>query len=310
MVTESVARSEEMPRTSTDPDRDILVSLYHELKDKHPDDLLPLETELPSELQRQSRDQYCSVVTWVLSETSNDHNLSKALGRLFRRYPDFGALRFLSRQQIIERILSAENKGGCGFGGYNKPNGGGSDDRMTTFLSRYFEDWKMRITEQHIWDLENPKPTGFGPELIRTLLAYCPLGGNGSAGRNVLPLDKPAFTALNDCLRERGYRYRNKEDAREDIENKLSDEKGIPLIDFHELLRLRGQTSGRDREHLNSSDCKMIIGWNTWRLLCSNERGNITEAWISNHLITGRRDLAKGLWRFYNKVAHPTGSRR
>jgi hypothetical protein len=295
--------------TSTNPDRDTLVTLYHELKDEHPGDLLPLETELPSELQRHSRDQFRTVLTMILSERSNDHNLSKALGRLFQRYPDFGALQFLSRQQIVERILSGESKGGCGFGGYNKPNGGGSDDRMTTFLSRYFEDWKMIITEQHICDLEKPKPTGFDSKFIRTLLAYCPLDGNGSAGRNVLPLDNPAFTALNDCLRERGYQYRNEEDAREDIENKLGDEKGISLIDFHELLRFRGQTGGRDAEHLNSSDSKVIIGWNTWRLLCSNKRGNLTEAWISNHLITGSRDLAKELWRFYNKVAHPTGSR-
>jgi hypothetical protein len=249
-------------------------------------------------------------MTMILSERSNDYNLSEALGKLFHVYPDFGALRFLSKQQIVERILSAESKGGCGFGGYNKPNGGGSDDRMLTFLSRYFEDWKMRITEQYVWDLERPKPTGFGPKFIRTLLAYCPLDGNGPARRNVLPLDNPAFEALNHCLQERGlHQYRNEEDAREDIENELSDEKRISLVNFQELLRFRGQTGGRDREHLNSSDLKVIIGWNTWRLLCSNKCGNLTEAWISNHLITGSRDLAKELWRFYDKVAHQTGSR-
>jgi hypothetical protein len=295
--------------TSTNADRNTLTTLYHELKDEHPADLLPLETELPSELQRHSRDQYRIVMTMVLSERSNDNNLSEALGRLFHIYPDFGALQSLSRQQIVEGILSGVNKGGCGFGGYNKRNGGGSDDRMSTFLSRYFEDWKMRITKEHVWGLEKPKPTGFGPKLIRTLLAYCPLDGNGPAGRNVLPLDNPAFRALSHCLRERGYQYRNEEEAREDIENNLSDEKGISLIDLHELLRFRGQTGGRDREHLNSSDFKVIIGWNTWRLLCSNKRGNITEAWISNHLITGQRDLAKELWQFYNQVANPTGSR-
>jgi hypothetical protein len=194
-----------MTHISTNPDRDTLVSLYHELKQKHLGDLLPLETELPSELQPHSRDQYRTVMTVVLPERSNDHNLSKALGKLFHIYPDFGALQFLSRQQIVERILSGESKGGCGFGGYNKPNGGGSDDRMSTFLSRYFEDWKMIITEQRVWDLEKPKPTGFDSKFIRTLLAYCPLDGNGPADRNVVPLDGPAFRALNDCLRDRGY---------------------------------------------------------------------------------------------------------
>jgi hypothetical protein len=238
-------------------------------------------------------------MTMVLSERSNDLNLSKALGRLFLRYPDFRSLQSLSRQEIIQRILAGENKGGCGFGGYNKPNGGGSDDRMITFVSRYFNDWERRITEQHIWGLEQPKPTGFGPKFIRTLLAYCPLDGNGPANRNVLPLDDPAFKALNDCLRGRGYQYRNKEDAREDIENKLSDENGIWLIDLHEMLRFEGQSSGKNKREQN----QIILGWNAWRLLCSTERDRITRdwKWIYEHLVKDK-DIAKELWDFYQEI--------
>ncbi len=95
---------------STDPDRGTLVSLYHNLYKDHPHHLLPLESELPYELEVASRDQYRIVITMILSERSNDYALSKCLGRLFHRYPDFENLRFLSKQQIIGKILPVKVK--------------------------------------------------------------------------------------------------------------------------------------------------------------------------------------------------------
>jgi len=141
---------------STDPDRGALVNLYHNLYKDHPHHLLPLETKLPCELEVASRDQYRIVITMILSERSDDHSLSKCLGRLFHRYPGFENLRFLSKQQIIEKILAREGKGGCGFGGYNKPNGGGNDERLSTFLNRYFAYWNrkpMRPNPLAPWEL-------------------------------------------------------------------------------------------------------------------------------------------------------------
>lgn len=288
---------------STDPDRGALVNLYHNLYKDHPHHLLPLETKLPCELEVASRDQYRIVITMILSERSNDHSLSKCLGRLFHRYPGFENLRFLSKQQIIEKILAREGKGGCGFGGYNKPNGGGNDERLSTFLNRYFAYWNKTITKRHINDLEGPKPTGFGPKFVRTLLAYCPLGGDGPADNSVLPLDRPAFKTLNDCLgRIKGrYRYAGLDAARDDIEHKLGDDENISLINFHELLRFRGQT---DSKRYSEGDInKVIIGWNAWRLLCSKEREEITKdrKWIHKNLVDND-EIAEKLWGFVKNI--------
>ena len=284
------------------PNRDTLVHLYYELYDEHPHRLLPLETELPRKLQADSRDQYRIIMTMILSERSDDYKLSKALGRLFHICPDFNGLRFLSsKQQIIERILAARAKGGCGFGGYNKPNGGGNDDRMSTFLNYYFRDLNLRITEQHIRSLElAQKPSGFGPKFVRTLLAYCPLDADGPADRNVLPLDRPGF----EFLRQRFPAYDNKDNAREDIEHKLRGDGQISLIDFHELLRFRYQTGGRDPNAFNNDDIRVVIGWNAWRLLCSTKREDITKGpeWIRDNLVK-HDSIAKKLWDFFNDVS-------
>ncbi len=174
---------------------------------------------------------------------------------------------------------------------------------MSTFLNRYFAYWNKTITKRHINDLERPKPTGFGPKFVRTLLAYCPLGGDGPADNNVLPLDKPAFKALNDCLcRIKGsYRYAGLDAARDDIEHKLGDDENISLIDFHELLRFRGQT---DRKRYGEGAInKVILSWNAWRLLCSKERGEITkdQKWIHKNLVNND-EIAEKLWGFVKKI--------
>ena len=285
------------------PDKNTLVNLYNNLYKEHPHHLLPLDTELPNELDVASRDQYRIILTMVLSERRDDYTLSTSLWRFFQKYPSFESLRSLSKQQIIEKILAKEHNGGCGFGGYNKPHGGGNDDRLTTFLNRHFGVWKRNITRQHIRDLLRPKPTGFGPKFIRTLLAYCPLDRGGSAERNVLPLDNPAFKALNDhmCRIKGGYKYTDLDDARGDIERKLRDEKNISLISFHELLRFKGQTEkNQDNERAIN---RVIIGWNAWRILCSKEREKITKdrKWIYKNLVNND-EIAEKLWSFVKKI--------
>ncbi len=278
------------------PSKQELLEAYQRLCSNHPRALLPLETKLPDELQAHARDQYRIIMTMILSERTDDYKLSRALSRLFRKYPDFKDLRDLSsKQQIIERILAGADKGGCGFGGYNKPNGGGNDDRLWTFLNHYFGHWNLRITEQNIMSLEEvgQEPSGFGPKFVRTLLAYCPLDGSEIADTNVLPLDGKAL----DALHTKGfYKHdKNGDTAREDIESKLKSE--IPLIDFHELLRFDGQTCKLGPGGVR----KIIIGWNAWRLLCSSKRVAITgEDWIYEHLVKDK-SIAKKLWLFLSE---------
>lgn len=286
------------------PSKKDLLEAYLRLHSKHPHHLLPLESNLPDELQAHSRDPYRVIMTMILSERTDDYRLSKALGRLFRKYPDFEKLRDLSsKQQIIERILAGADKGGCGFGGYNKPNGGGNDDRLWTFLNHYFGDWKLRITEQNIRNLEEvgQEPSGFGPKFVRTVLAYCPLNGNKSADANVLPLDTKALDALHA---EGFYEHdKNGSVARADIESKLKGAKNIILINFHELLRFWGQTGGRNPKNFNKKDIRVVIGWNAWRLICSSKRAKITKDWIREQLVKKDEKIAKELWDFFQEIS-------
>jgi endonuclease III len=232
-------------------------------------------------------------MTMILSERSDDLKLSRALGRLFRLYPDLADLRGWSKRQIIDRILVRKDKGGCGFGGYGKPHGGGNEDRLYSFMDLYFNTWEQKITEQNIDDLETlPPGSGFGPKFTRTLRAYC--FGNS----RVLPLDTPGFEFLKrrypPCAKS------TIDEVRNHIEEMLSSEESVSLIDFHELLRFRGQTDGKP---INGTEYEnIVVGWNAWRLLCSNKRTEITEDWICARLITGREDLAKKLWRFFKEI--------
>jgi hypothetical protein len=101
------------------------------------------------------------------------------------------------------------------------------------------------------------------------------------------------------ALHAKGYYERDKNGsvARVDIESKLKDVADIFLIDFHELLRFRGQTGGRPPEHFTKADIKVVIGWNAWRLLCSSKRAEITEDWIYTHLVTDE-SITRELWGF------------
>jgi len=92
----------------------------------------------------------------------------------------------------------------------------------------------------------------------------------------------------------------NIDDVRRDIEDKLSGERDIPLIDFHEMLRFIEQYTGKSKREQEN----IVIGWNAWRLLCSSKREQITRdwTWIYDRLIKDE-DIAKQLWQFYHKVA-------
>jgi len=233
-------------------------------------------------------------MTMALSERSDDYKLSKALGRLFHAYPDFKGLRFLSKQDMIERILASRGKGGCGFGDYNKPNGSGNDDRLHSIVNLFFNKWSEKITEQNIDDLEKlPFGSGWGPKFTRTLRAYC--FGN----KDVLLLDTQASSALRDPLFPE---YCNSSDyeIRKDIEDKLRGEPEVSLIDFHEMLRFLEQYS---RAKSDKAKKNIIIGWNAWRLLCANERERIGTdwKWLQENLVEDE-SIAKELCDFYRQV--------
>ena len=124
--------------------------------------------------------------------------------------------------------------------------------------------------------LQSLRVRGYGDKVVRLLQAYC--FGN----RNVLPLDTPAFS----CLREYGfYRDSNIYNARLDVEKKLYGVKGVSLVDFHELLRFRGQAGKTHSKRLTAKQRKIIIGWNAWRLLPSLHREKLTQGWIRRHLV-------------------------
>ncbi len=272
--------------TIASPSKALLLKVYHGLYKSHPHDLLPLETRLPEELRCTSRDQYRVIMTMILSQAIDDHRLSVCLGELFRRHPNFQNLKGLHDEQI-RKLLGKSEEGGCGFG-FNDPYGSGNGGRLSKLVVLYFNEWKEAITEQNIRDLDG-HGSGFGPKFVRSLQAYC--FGNS----NMLPLDTPAFKFLQQ--RCSLYTHCSIDYARNDIECKLCSEKNISLIDFHEMLRFEGQTKNRGRQKLND----VVIGWNAWRLLCSNQRNKITEGWIREHLVKND-GMSKKLWDFYRKI--------
>lgn len=266
-------------------DKDVLLDAYWRLHKKHPKHLLPLETKLPNQLKWESRDAYRIIMTMILSQRTDDHSLSVSLGKLFSAHPAIGSLRGLITWNDAKDLLRGYGFKVDGPAEYNV-------DRFWAFLRLYFNEWSGVIGADYIDTLKVKR--GYGPKFTRTLSAYH-LGD-----RNVLPLDGKAF----DALRKVGlYAHANNNDidrVRTDIEHKLNDEKSIRLIDFHELLRFKGQTDGKEAGSKELED--IIVGWNAWRLLCSSCRESITEQWIHANLITGSKELAKELWDFCGEV--------
>ncbi len=273
------------------PDKNSLLDAYHRLDSRHPHNLLPLETRLPDELRCELRDRYRIIMTMILAQARGDKPLTECLKLLFNTRPDFESMRNLQKHQI-KPLLGNKDDGGIGLG-FGDPDRGGNGGRLWSFRECYFGVWRERITEANILTLYQERGFKAG-HFVRLLQAYC-FGNN-----NVIPLDRPALGALRDPLFPE---YLNISDnqIREDIESKLRGEPGVSLIDFHEMLRFIGQTGGRDPEHFNSDDRNVIIGWNAWRLLCSQKHGKITEKWIREHLVKDG-GIAKDLWLFYRKV--------
>lgn len=273
----------------TFPDKDALLDAYWRLYKKHPKHLLRLETELPDQLKWESRDEYRIIMTMILSQRIDDHSLSISLGKLFSVHPAMESLRDVITWNDAKDLLKGYGFMVDGPAAYNV-------DRFWALLRLYFDEWSGTIESNYIDTLKVKR--GYGPKSTRTLSAYH-LGD-----RNVLPLDRKAF----DALREVGlYAHNSNIDrVRRDIEHKLSGEKSISLINFHELLRFIGQTGGRDPKHFNNNDIKVVIGWNAWRLLCSLERAQITEdwKWIYEHLVRDE-GIAQELWHFFREVADP-----
>jgi endonuclease III len=239
-----------------------LVALYKKLHKHHPHDLLPLETTLPEKLSAKSRDVYRIILTMILSRGTNDKTLSKNLDQLFRKYKNFKNLERVYRNKNGKRELQKILKD-CEFG-FNNPDKGGGGGRLWSLLECRFGRTGDKIDKHNIQRLENKH--GYGPKFIRCLQAYW--GGN----KNVLPLDGAAFKALK-CLgfyENCDVTTHNIDKARKDIEGELSNNHEISLIDFHEMLRYRGQLQNTSKE-------KIIIGWNTWRILCSNHRAEINK---------------------------------
>lgn len=260
-----------------------LLNLYNKLNKEHPHELLPLETELAEELQYRSRDEFRIVMTMTLAPGTADLNLSKALGKLFKLHPNFQSLRPLSEEPEEIREFLRD----CGFG-LNNPHRGGNGGRLLTLLFLYFNEWNRKITYHNIEDLEqHPNCRGFSSHSIRTLKAY------HFGDRDVLPLDNPAFESLKEYLHP--YSNCDIDYVRDDIENKLAGEKDISLIDFHELLRFSGQAKKKYAIE------KIIVGWNAWRLLCSDERRKLNYNWIFRNLVKNEA-IATKLWRFFCEI--------
>jgi len=267
------------------PSRQELLKIYDQLdKEMHRHYLLPLETRLPCELRYESRDEYRITMTMILSQGTKDKPLAKSLSKLFKRITNFDALRGLKKRDI-EQLLHAS-----GIGLWNADRGG-NGGRLWSFVECYFGPRNEKITEANVLKLYQKRGFG-GGKFVRLLQAY--RFGN----RNVIPLDTPALSALRDPLFPSYCNYSDAE-IRQDIESKLRSEPRVSLIDFHEMLRFLEQYYGKDKKEQDD----VIIGWNAWRLLCSNRREQITRdhTWIQSNLVKDP-SLATEVWRFYREI--------
>jgi len=266
-------------------DRKALLKAYWQLHNIHPHHLLPLESVLADELRSEKRDKYRTIMTMILAPGTGDKKLSECLGRLFKIHPSFDSLRDLEESQV-RRLLGPTKDGGIGLG---NPQGRNSA-RFIAVQSGYFGIWKETTTPENTQALVVKE--GFGPKTVRLLDAYC--WGN----RDVFPLDQPALRALRTAgLYEEGSDI---DKVRSDVETKLAGQKGVSLIDFHEMLRFIEQSSGKSKK----GERGIIVGWNAWRLLCSKEQERITRdwRWLYDNLVKDE-DIAKELWRFYRKIS-------
>ena len=263
------------------PSKKELLEAYHRLDSNHPHDLLPLETRLPEKLQYQRRDSYRIIMTMILSQRIDDYRLSVSLARLFSDYPTMKSLCDLNTGKSVKDLLRRYGFQVDGPAAYNV-------DRTWTLLRYYCGNWSREIGPDYIDNLEVER--GYGPKFTKTLRAYH-LGE-----RNVLPLDGKGFYALTKIGL---YTHdTNINQVRADMERKLNGEKSIYLIDFHELLRFRGQTDGKEAGSRQLEE--ITVGWNAWRVLCSLERAKMTEDCIYKDLIKDK-SIAQKLGQFLSR---------
>jgi len=263
------------------PDRDALLNVYRQLYQMHPHSLLPLESALPIELQPARREKYRIIMTMILSQRTNDYSLLVSLGKLFSAHPTLESLRGLTTWNAAKDLLRRHGFKVDGPAEYNV-------HRFWALLRLCSGKWCGTIESDYVDTLKVER--GYGPKFTRTLHAYH-LGD-----RNVFPLDGKGFYALTKIGL---YPHdANINQVRADIENKLRGEKSIALIDFHELLRCKGQTDGKEAGSRQLEE--VIVGWNAWRVLCSLERAKMTEDWIYKHLIKDK-SIAQKLWQFLSR---------
>ena len=265
------------------PSGEELLEAYHQLYKIHPHDLVSLEGELPAELRPESRDKYRVIMTMILSDRTWDYTLLMSLGKLFSDCPNMNSFRGIYSWNDVKDLLKQYGFQVDGPGKLNVA-------RFWRLITLYFGKWNQTISPENIKTLSTEY--GYDPQFMRTLYAYV-------LGRpDFLPLNAEAFEVLvNVGLYDRD---RNIDAVSADVENKLSGEQGI-LIDLHEMLLFLGQTSGkRVRERK-----EIVIGWNAWKLLCSNERKRITQdwKWIHQRLIKDEY-IAEDLWYFYRKITN------
>ena len=255
--------------TTGAPERRALLRCYRTLYTEHPHALLPLETALPEELQYPARDLYRTVLTMILSVRMADSRLAPSLGKLFAGYPDFQSLNGVSQSQLHGILRAAGIV-------LNDPSRNGNGARLWGLLALYFGPWQQHVTEQHLDTLRSLQVRGFGDKVVRLLQAYC--FGNAI----VLPLDTPAFQTLQDYGFYGGWKL---DQARCDVEDKLRGVCGVSLVDFHELLRFRGQAGHIQANCLTAKQRRIIIGWHAWRLLLPTHARPPTRTWVRQHLV-------------------------
>jgi len=258
-----------------------LVEAYHQLDENHPHHLLPLETKLPSQLGWRSRDEYRIVMPMILSQRIDDYSLSITLGRFLSAYPTMESLRGLTSWSDAKYLLRGYGFKVDGPAVYNV-------DRFWSLVDLCLVGRSSRIGSDYLDTLEGKR--GYGPKFTRTLRAYH-LGDP-----SVLPLDGRGFqtlTKLGLYAHDDSINW-----VRTDIEHKLSGEMSIELIDFHELLRFRGQTDGKEAGSRQLEE--ITVGWNAWRVLCSLERAKMTEDCIYKELIKDK-SIAQKLGQFLSR---------
>ncbi len=256
--------------------------LYEQLFNDHPHDLLALETRLPSSLRYNQRDKYRTVITMILSQETSDWKLFRSLKGFFGKYPNVNDLQNITRQEL-KTVLAA-----CGFttkgyaGEYNV-------DRMWHFI----ETLGNQLNTSNLTAFVKKLPLqgyghGYGEKMVRVLIAYV-LGQ-----QNLLPLDTPGF----EVLKQQGFDS-SINHCRERIERELSTDSDTILIDFHELLRFKGQTELKGIKRGSRKYDEIIKGWNAWRMLCARDDSKFNEDWIRRNLVKDNK-LAKELWSSYS----------